>query len=68
MAVTRLCEKCDEPATSNKSRFCKLHRGLMLDAMEESGYLTPRVFGHAGDGRSSEHKEVIRETKFGRDG
>lgn len=62
--VRSKCERCDNPSISGE-RFCKACRKVVKMELEMSGVLTPRQIGHVGDHRTTEQREVTRETKHG---
>jgi hypothetical protein len=55
---------CDNKAIKEE-RYCKACKKIKLAEMKESGYLASRPTGHIGQGRTSDMKEVQRETKSG---
>ena len=61
----KLCEKCQEARAISKQRYCKECKKAVIALMEDSGYLTPKQYGHVGQGRTSEMRENTRETKHG---
>lgn len=60
------CERCADLAISG-NRFCKACKKLVLQELADSGYLMKRVYGHIGQGRTTDQKEDLRETKRGMD-
>jgi hypothetical protein len=66
MMAMKLCEKCLSPAITNKDRFCKEHKKLVLQEMREANYLETRGFGcHIGATRTTDKRENTNETKHG---
>lgn len=56
------CELCNNPRIIGE-RFCKTCRSVMKDAMKSKGYL--QRLERPTRARSSEHAEVVFDTKFG---
>lgn len=57
------CEKCKKGPRIKDERFCKGCRKALMDKMIYSGYL--QQTRRHGDNRTKDHKEVIRDTKYG---
>jgi hypothetical protein len=64
----RVCEKCHADWAISGERFCKPCRKIELDNMKNDGYLSTGPIRHAGASRTSESKEDVWSTKYGRDG
>ena len=62
-----LCEKNCRREALHGERFCEGCRRFLLAEMQDSGYLTPRIYGHEDKYRPPEAKENTRDTKYGRD-
>lgn len=54
---------CGSPALKDQ-RFCKDHKKMVKDQMKAEGYFAP--VPHLGTTRTSEMKENIYETKYGK--
>lgn len=64
--VVKPCQRklCDRDAIEGEL-YCAPCRAGVLATLRSSGFLTPQVFGHFGDNRTYEQKELVMETKFG---
>ena len=60
------CERCGNPSNPGE-RYCKQCRKQVLAELADAGYLGPKPQGHIGSGRTTEQREVTRDTKFGLD-
>ena len=66
--MATFCEKCRCVQDKKGQRFCKACEAIIRGQMKASGYLAPRTFGHVGTQRTTDQRENVRDTKFGRDG
>ena len=63
----KLCERCGEVPATRFWRHCRACRKILIKELEQDGYLHPKPTGHVGQQRSTEARELTRETKFGVD-
>ena len=59
------CERCKKRECLGKWKYCKECKAIVMKELREEGYLQPKPFGHAGDGRTSEMRENTYQTKHG---
>ncbi len=65
-AKHRECELCGKEIFSI-NKYCPGCKKAVLDSLRSKGYLSYAPTFPTGSGRSSDHRENVRETKFGRD-
>lgn len=58
------CEHCSDLAISGE-RYCKECKKAVLAELKASGYLETGGYGRKGSRRTTDMKEVTRETKYG---
>jgi hypothetical protein len=63
--MKKVCDRCGTSRPVSGERYCKACRKAVLTELNDSGYLTPRTFGHVGIHRPDEAKEQTYETKHG---
>jgi hypothetical protein len=59
------CERCKVAEALPKQKYCNRCKKEVIAEMEHAGYLQPVPRRHAGTYRTTEMKELTRETKFG---
>ena len=59
------CDRCHIEPRYGSNKLCKECKKIVLAEMKEARYLETRGFGHVGDQRTKDQKELTYETKFG---
>jgi len=65
MAHRKPCQLCVEDMAIVGEKYCKPCRDIKLAEMRSSGYLSVKPVGHVGQSRTSDMKELQRETRSG---